>query len=243
MVGGGGGESKTFEGLVRNLQRNGFDIVITFDSTGSMRGEIDEVKSKIAAIGAALLKLVPKTRIAICTYRDYGDDYVTKDLPLTSDLQTLEAFLSGIEAAGGGDEPEAIHEALKAAVGKNDFQGRARKIILLFGDAPPHREFLNECLTIARAFHDRSGGTVSTVTCRRGASAAVAAPGASAGPRGGAGSARDLRMPQFVQIAEVGGGEAFLMTDTRQIMTQLMVLAFGSKHKDKVIEALKLTGW
>lgn len=59
---------------------------------------------------------------------------------------------------------------------------------------------------------------------------------------GGNGNPWDARIPEFVQIAEVVGGEAFLMTDTRQIMTQLMVLAFGSKHKDKVVEALKLTG-
>jgi tagatose-1,6-bisphosphate aldolase len=47
-------------------------------------------------------------------------------------------------------------------------------------------------------------------------------------------------MPEFYEIAKAGGGEAFLARDQRQIMTQLMVLVFGSRHREKVIEAFKL---
>ena len=41
-------------------------------------------------------------------------------------------------------------------------------------------------------------------------------------------------MPEFYAIADAGGGEAFLTTDTKQIMTQLMVLVFGGRHREKV---------
>ena len=92
-----------------------------------------------------------------------------------------------------------------------------RKVILLFGDAPPHDSELALCLRVASDFHGQKQGVVSTVTCR---------------------SFRKL--PAFVQIAEVGGGESFLTTDERQIMTQLMVLVFGSRHRAKVLEAFKL---
>ena len=44
----------------------------------------------------------------------------------------------------------------------------------------------------------------------------------------------------FYEIARAGGGEAFLSSDQRQIMTQLVVLVFGSAHRDKVVEAFKL---
>ena len=40
----------------------------------------------------------------------------------------------------------------------------------------------------------------------------------------------------------MGGGEAFLTTDERQIMTQLMVLVFGSRYREKVVEAFRLLG-
>ena len=47
-------------------------------------------------------------------------------------------------------------------------------------------------------------------------------------------------MDEFLAIAQSGGGEAFLTTDEREIMTQLVVLVFGSQHRDKVLEAFKL---
>jgi hypothetical protein len=153
---------------------------------------------------------------------------VAKGQTLSGKLEAIQAYLADIGAGGGGDEPEAIHEALAWSVTQNDFHPRARKIILLFGDSPPHKEFVAECLATAKAFHAK-GGIVSTVTVRRGS-------------RRGSVSDKDARLPEFVEIAEAGGGEAFLLTDTKELMTQLMVLAFGATHKDKVIEALKLTG-
>ena len=233
--GGGGDGTGSWDGLIRTLRRNGFDIVLTFDSTGSMANEIQEVKTRIAALGKALLTLVPKARIGICTYRDERDEYVVKGLPLTTDVQALEQYLAGITAQAGGDRPEAVHKALDWAVRQNAFRPRARKVILLFGDAPPHPQNLAACLATARNFHGQSGGIISTVTCGRG-EAAVDEDG-PARPRG-----PDQRLPEFVRIAEAGGGEAFLITDHTKIVTQLMVLAFGSRHRDKVIEALRLTG-
>jgi hypothetical protein len=88
---------------------------------------------------------------------------------------------------------------------------------LLFGDAPPHRQDLATCVQTAARFHNAEDGIVSTVTCRS-----------------------PVCLPEFVEIAERGGGEAFLTADERQIMTQLMVLVFGSRYRNKVVEALNL---
>ena len=217
-AGGGGSTSGgSWDGLIQNLRRNGLDIVLAFDSTGSMGGEIREVKAQVNRIGSALVRLVPKARISICTYRDDGDEYVVKGLPLTSDVQQIEDYLRSIVASGGGDHPEAVHEGLRWSVNANQFRGRARKIILLFGDAPPHAQFLKDCLQIVSDFQGQNKGVVSTVTCRQ-----------------------SRRIPEFVEIAQMGGGEAFLTADERQIMAKLMVLVFGSRHKEKVIEAFKL---
>ena len=216
-VGGGSAGGGGWDGLLQSLRRNGLDIVLTFDSTGSMQGEIDEVKSQIKRIGSTLLTLVPKARISICTYRDMGDEYVVRGLPLTNDLQQIDAFLSGIYADGGGDTPESVHEGLRWSIEQNTFLPRARKVILLFGDAPPHQNQLSTCLRLASDFHGQKKGIVSTVTCRS--------------PR---------KLESFVEIADVGGGESFVTADERQIMTQLMVLVFGSRHRAKVLEAFEL---
>ena len=42
-----------------------------------------------------------------------------------------------------------------------------------------------------------------------------------------------------MRIAQAGSGEAFLTDDHRRIMEQLVVLVFGSKHKNKVEEVFK----
>jgi hypothetical protein len=213
----GGGGTGGWETMIRQLRRHGLDIVILFDSTGSMEGEINQVKAQIGRIGAALNQLVPKTRIGLCTYRDQGDQYVVRGIPLTGDLVQVQAYLRGIAAGGGGDHPEAVLDGLRWAIRNNDFRSASRKVILLFGDAPPHPQDQAACVQCAREFHQQQKGIISTVTCRS-----------------------RVCLPSFVQIAEAGGGESFLTADERQIMTQLMVLVFGSRYREKVVEALQL---
>jgi Mg-chelatase subunit ChlD len=213
------GGSENFGKLISRLKRDGLDIVIVFDSTGSMQGEIDEVKNKIQRIGNALLKMIPKTRISICAYRDKDDEYVVKGTPLTDNLGRIILDLESITASGGGDKPEAVDAGLRWAIQKNEFRRTARKVILLFGDAPPHQSRKIECQKLAAEFRNRQRGVVSTVTCRS-----------------------DQKLEDFELIARVGGGESFLTRNEREIMQQLIVLVFGSQHRAKVLEAFDLIG-
>ncbi len=206
-----------FEHLLSRLQQDGLEIVITFDSTGSMDGEIEEVKNKIERMGSALFRMIPKTRIGICTYRDHDARYVVKGLPLSDDLGEIVRFLADVSAAGGGDDPEAVQAGIEWSIQQNQFREGARKVILLFGDSPPHTPDLDYCLRMATDFRRKQDGVISTVTCHR-----------------------DERLPAFMEIARLGGGEAFLARDEQEIMTQLMVLVFGSNHRDKVIEAFNM---
>ena len=206
-----------FEQLLARLQQEGLEIVITFDSTGSMEGEIEEVKNKIERMGSALFRMIPKTRIGICTYRDHDARYLVKGLPLSDDLSEVVRFLADISAGDGGDDPEAVQAGLEWSIQQNQFRDGARKVILLFGDSPPHLPDLDYCLRMASDFRRKQDGVISTVTCHR-----------------------DERLPAFIEIAQMGGGEAFLARDEQEIMIQLMVLVFGSKHRDKVIEAFNM---
>jgi hypothetical protein len=216
---GGGGDGGGWDGMLQRLRLTGLEVVIVFDSTGSMGGEIAQVKKQITRIGQTLVRLVPKARISLITYRDTGDAYVVKEpiLPLTGDIQLIEEYLGRVSAGGGGDHPEAVDAGLNAAVGQNDFRSSARKVILLFGDAPPHSARFGDCLRIASDFNRQNRGVVSTVTCRN-----------------------QTKLKEFVEIAQVGGGEAFLTTDEEQIVTQLMILVFGSRYRNKVVEAFEL---
>ncbi len=209
-------QPETFENLLGELERDGLDLVIMFDSTLSMEGEISQVKSQIRALGQLLVKLVPKTRIGVCAYRDRGDSYVVKGLPLTEKLSDVVGFVASVEAAGGGDEAEAVDEGLRWVMANNDFRAEARKVILVFGDAPPHIATQADCATMAIDFR-RLGGVLSTVTCRS-----------------------EKPMEAFVEMAQLGGGESFLNKNQRQIVSQLIVLVFGSQHQQQVLESYRL---
>ena len=211
------GGREDFGKMVSRLKNEGLDICIVFDSTGSMQKEIDQVKNRIERIGNTLFKLIPRTRISVCTYRDNGDEFVVKGQELTDKLGKVVTFLSGISAGGGGDEPEAVDAGLEWAISRNSWRRSARKVVLVFGDAPPHALKVIDCQKLASDFRHQQRGIVSTVTCRQ-----------------------EKPMDSFKRIAQVGGGESFLSRDERQIMTQLMILVFGSKHRRKVIEAFDL---
>ncbi|MGI9515908.1 MAG: vWA domain-containing protein [Pirellulaceae bacterium] len=210
-------EFREFEQLVAQMRQDGLEIVITFDSTGSMEGEIQEVKNKIERMGNVLFRMIPKTRISVCTYRDVGARYVVQGLPLTDNLGDIVNFLESISAAGGGDDPEAVNAGLEWAIQQNQFRPAARKVILLFGDAPPHAADHDYCLRLSSEFRRKYHGVISTVTCHSG-----------------------QRLPAFIEIAQMGGGEAFLTRNEREIMTQLIILVFGSKYREKVLEAFHL---
>lgn len=216
LLEGGKIQDGSWSGLLKSLRRHGLDIVIVFDSTGSMGGEILEVKRQIARIGATLRKLVPNVRIGMVTYRDLGDAYVSMGVPLTSELRKVESFLALVGADGGGDEPEAVQEGMKVAL-RNGFRDKARKVVLIFGDAPPHPQDVRTCLGLADSFHREQQGIISTVTCRR-----------------------PVPLPEFDAIARSGGGEAYLSGDQNRIMEQLIVLVFGGRHREKVLEAFDL---
>ena len=147
------------------------DVVFVLDSTGSMGGLIEGAKQKIWSIAnqIATAKPRPRIRMALVTYRDRGDAYVTQVTPLTDDLDALYADLMKVTADGGGDGPESVNQALNEAVTKIAWDASAPnylKLVYLVGDAPPHMDYeqdvkyLDSCRLAATA-----GITVNTIQC------------------------------------------------------------------------------
>jgi Mg-chelatase subunit ChlD len=76
-------------------------------------------------------------RIGMVLFKDYYDEYLTKIIPFTTDMNQIQRTLNGITARGGGDIPEAVYEALYDGAVKFSWEAETRLIILV-GDAPPH---------------------------------------------------------------------------------------------------------
>jgi len=101
-------------------------------------------------------------------YRDRGDEFVTRVVPLGDDLDGFEQALRRVEAAGGGDAPEAVNRALDDAVGRLGWSSDPSvvKWLFLVGDAPPHTDEAGEVAypeSVARA--RALGITVHTIQC------------------------------------------------------------------------------
>ena len=118
------------------------DLVFVLDTTGSMAGLIQAAKDNIWSIATTMASAqpAPEIRIGLVAFRDRGDQYVTRVVDLSSDLDSMYATLMDFQADGGGDTPESVNQALNEAVHRMSWsQGNdAYKVVFLVGDAPTH---------------------------------------------------------------------------------------------------------
>lgn len=153
-----------------NGQRPRVDIVFALDTTSSMSGLIDGAKATIWEVArkAQEGKPAPEVRIGLVAYRDRGDDYVTKVLDLTGDLDLVYARLTELSAGGGGDGPEHVLKGLSDAVNEVHWSAdtRAVKLVYLVGDAPPHEDY-DDGLTLDGVLRDatKRGIRISAIRC------------------------------------------------------------------------------
>jgi Mg-chelatase subunit ChlD len=129
----------------QKIERPEVEVVFCLDTTGSMGGLIDAAKKKIWAISNQIAggTPTPRLKVGLVAYRDRGDEYVTRITPLTDDLDAIHTQLMSFVAAGGGDFPESVNQALHEAVTKIKWSPNKKtlKIIFLVGDAPPHMDY------------------------------------------------------------------------------------------------------
>lgn len=123
--------------------RKRVEVCFVLDTTGSMSGLIEGAKQKIWSIAndIASAKPKPQVRFGLVGYRDRGDAYVTRPVPLSDDLDAIYAELQKFRAEGGGDTPESVSEALHEAVTAMQWSDdpEAFRVVYLVGDAPPQK--------------------------------------------------------------------------------------------------------
>jgi hypothetical protein len=142
----------------------GVDIIFVVDCTASMN-------KYMAAIKRILRKLLwdaSKTlsqymvdeedllQVGMVLYRDHppqDSTFTTKVIQLTSDIVQFKQELQNISCKGGGDEAEAVLDALNDAVNTIKWRETSEKFIYHVLDSPPHGtefsdvkdEFSNGC--------------------------------------------------------------------------------------------------
>jgi Mg-chelatase subunit ChlD len=124
------------------------EVAFVLDSTGSMGGLIEGAKQKIWSIANALIarRPSPEVRMGLVSYRDRGDEYVTRLFDLTADIDAVFANLQSFQAEGGGDDEESVNQALREAVQRMGWSPdrSVLKVVFLVGDYPPHMDYRGE---------------------------------------------------------------------------------------------------
>lgn len=121
-------------------ERDVVDVVVSFDTTGSMYPCLTQVRAKVEELVKRLFDELPDTHMGIIAHGDYCDarsTYLTQILPITNDRDKICAFVRNVGATGGGDAPEAYEMALYEAR-KLAWRPQATKALVMIGDANPH---------------------------------------------------------------------------------------------------------
>ena len=123
------------------------DVTFTVDTTGSMADELRFLQSEIQAILEGLS--LENVRAGLVLYKDQNEAYVVRSSKMGS-VASIVQDLRAAEATGGGDYPEAMHEALEAAVALDWRAGNVARVMFLVADAPPHSDKFDRALAAAR---------------------------------------------------------------------------------------------
>lgn len=121
------------------------DMVIAFDTTGSMRNYIGQVKKHVSELIPRLLKENPNLMISVIAFGDYYD-MSSKDvfgkayqvINLTNDANILISFVSNAKDTSGGDGDEFYELVIKKIVEETTWRTGSAKSVLFIADAPPH---------------------------------------------------------------------------------------------------------
>ena len=201
------------------IHRHGLELVICLDSTGSMGGVIEPAKRNLVALIERLRRLAPKLRVGLVTY----DDGARVRSSLTTDERALERDFQKVVAEGGEDYEEGVDKAVLVALRQDKvaWSGKASRVIVVVGDAPPHDEDVAPMLkAVALSRADaryECPVRIDTISTHRG----------MGGDSGGL-------VPYFRALAAAGHGAALKLSETKDLAVELVVSAFGPSWREPI---------
>lgn len=121
------------------------DMVIAFDTTGSMSSYIKAVRQHVKSLIPQLFADNPNIRISIVAFGDYCD-MKSKDnfgkayqvIGLTNDQKALIEFVEKAQNTGGGDGDEFYELVIHKVTEETQWREGSERVALLIADAEPH---------------------------------------------------------------------------------------------------------
>lgn len=145
------------QATVARLDIRSMDLVLAFDSTGSMSDAMADLRRSLNGMVRVLHQVVPDLRIGLVTFRDDAT-FVTRSLPLTvMDDAGIAQALAWLKAqdAGGGTGPLAVAKGIGTASGMA-WRDVARALVVI-GDDGDDDNAPHQAERLARDFAATSG--------------------------------------------------------------------------------------
>lgn len=121
------------------------DMMIAFDTTGSMAAYIEDVRHQVAELIPSLFKDNGNIRVGIVAFGDYCDMESAHEfgsayqiIQPTDNENDLVRFVRHSQDTSGGDGDEFYELVLKKIIDETPWREEASKVILLISDAEPH---------------------------------------------------------------------------------------------------------
>jgi len=116
------------------------DVMISFDTTGSMAPCLSEVRRNVREVVGQLFDSIAGIRIGVIAHGDYCDAPRTLEVQdLSRNLATIQKFVSSVKPTNGGDWDECYELVLHRARSLDWRTDADVRVLILIGDAAPHR--------------------------------------------------------------------------------------------------------
>lgn len=122
------------------------DLVIAFDTTGSMLPCLQQLREKLSDFAKDLWDKIPNLKVGVVCFGDYCDEVSVGAIQcqgamcktdLTKDRAVIDNAVRNAIGTGGGDMPE-MYERVLHEVQEFSWRKNSNKIFIMLGDDLPH---------------------------------------------------------------------------------------------------------
>ncbi len=241
---GVGSLSGRFGLFIGGLRKTGLDVALVIDATASMQNVIDDIKKEASTLVERIQTLVPIARVGVVAFRDRGEAFVVRWTDLSFHGNKVRAFIENLKAEGGGDWEEGVRQGLEAAIDELSWRKRAKRVIILVGSSPPHKEDMAAILALAEEFRE-AGGVISTIDLTERMHEEYERKmhkwlfGTEPRKISPLPAFYDEVREAYRRIANAGGGETVALGSGEDLTEQILYFAFGSKWRKEVARYAK----
>ena len=123
------------------LTNSGVDLLVSFDTTGSMYPVLAQVRQNVASFVGDMFESINDIRVGIIAHGDYCDKnnpYTIRVMDLTDNKDKICEFIRTTDKTWGGDADECYELVMNTARTTVNWGAGRTKVFVMIGDASPH---------------------------------------------------------------------------------------------------------